>query len=62
MNQQDKILPPGDYALTDEGAWFTIGKSSVKIQRTPNGVIYVDVYAFEKEDEDPLASCVVIER
>lgn len=57
---QDQELPDGDYTLKDGSAWFTVGKASVKVQKTDEGVV-ADIYPLGKEDGEALASAYVFD-
>ena len=47
----DKSLPDDDYTLTEGGAWFTVGKASVRISSNEDGV-WVAIYPLGREAED----------
>ena len=52
----DVNLIDGDYVLTDGAAWFKVKNFSIRIQSTDEGVV-VDLYPYQREMEEPVASC-----
>jgi hypothetical protein len=48
-------LSDRDYVLTDGAAWFTVGKFSVRIHQTDEGVA-VDIYALGREMDGTLGA------
>ena len=46
-----KNLKDGDYVLTENRAWFTVGGRSVRIY-VSNGTIFIDAYVLGSEAED----------
>jgi hypothetical protein len=52
----DVNLPDGDYVLTEGAAWFKVKNFSIRISATDEGVV-VDLYPYQREMEEPVASC-----
>lgn len=48
-------LPDSDYELSDGAAWLGVGKFSIRVIQTDEGVV-VDIYGRDQEDESPVAS------
>ena len=53
-------LKDADYILDDGAAWFTVGKFSVRIQKTDEGVL-VDIYPVGKEADGSIASTYALD-
>jgi hypothetical protein len=47
-------LPEGDYTLTGGSAWITVGKFSVWLRKTDDGVL-VEIYEAGAECDDAFA-------
>jgi len=54
MSEDQKHLTDDDYVLVDGAAWLTVGKFSVRVHTTDEGVA-VDIYALGHEFPDSLA-------
>lgn len=51
----DVLLKDADYVLEEGAGWFSVGKFSVRIHETDEGVA-VDVYALDHEMDESIAS------
>lgn len=59
--QVSRELEDNDYTLKEGRVWITVGKLSVHVVTTDEGVV-VDIYPVGKEDEEPIASTYAFDR